>query len=148
MKERKQVQEAMQRLGEFVRTRRQSLELSLSKAGELADVDRTYWRRLEDGEYQDPSPRVLARVAEVLDVRPTDLFVLAGFPIGGELPGFGPYLRSKFHLPPEAIDQLESYFAFMRAQYGIPDDQPVFPPKDDKLFKTQQVREPGDQRAA
>ena len=86
----------------------------------------------------------LDRIAEVLECQPADLYTLAGYKPTGELPTFKPYLRATSpHLPPEAIDQLESYYRFLRAQYGIADDQPVFPPKpkDDRNQAT-------DRRAA
>ena len=76
-----------------------------------------------------PSPKPLDLVADAIRAKPSDLYTLAGYKIGGDLPGIGPYLRSKYYLPPEAIDQLEGYFTFLRHQYGIPEDEPVFPPK-------------------
>jgi hypothetical protein len=39
------------------------------------------------------------------------------------------YHRQNEQLSPEALRDLEAYFAQLRAYYGIPDDQPVFPPR-------------------
>jgi cytochrome c553 len=39
------------------------------------------------------------------------------------------YHRQDEQLSPEALRDLEAYFAQLRAYYGIPDDQPVFPPR-------------------
>jgi transcriptional regulator with XRE-family HTH domain len=116
-------------LGEFIKSRRESQNITKADACRQSRLDYSYWVKLEAGVYQMPSPKALDLVADVISCKPADLYVLAGYKIGGELPGFGPYLRSKYHLPPEAIDQLESYFSFLRHQYGIPWDQPVFPPK-------------------
>ncbi len=116
-------------LGEFVKSRRESRNLSKAEACRQSGLDYSYWVKLEAGVYEMPSPKALDLVANVIGCKPADLYVLAGYRIGGELPGFGPYLRSKYHLPGEAIEQLESYFSFLRSQYGIADDEPVFPPK-------------------
>jgi len=117
-------------LGEFIRTRRESRSITKADACRQSGLDYSFWSKLEGGVYLMPSPKALDLVAKVIDAKPADLYVLAGYKIGGELPGFGAYLRSTTYLPPEAIDQLERYFAFLRAQYGIDDDQPVFPPKN------------------
>jgi len=117
-------------LGEFIKTRRESRDITKADAVRQTGLDYSYWVKLENGVYLMPSPKALELVAAVIGVEPADLYALAGYRINGELPSFGPYLRSKYHLPPRAIDQLESYFTFLRAQYGIADDQPVFPPKD------------------
>lgn len=116
-------------LGGFIKSRRESRGISKAEACRRSGLDYSYWVKLEAGVYEMPSPKALDAVAAVIGCKPADLYVLAGYKIGGELPGFGPYLRATTYLPPEAIDQLESYFAFLRSQYGIPDDQPVFPPK-------------------
>lgn len=116
-------------LGEFIKTRRTSRGITKADACRQSGLDYSYWHKLEAGVYEMPSPKALDLVAEVISVKPADLYALAGYRLGGDLPGLGPYLRSKYHLPPEAIDQLESYFGFLRAQYGIAEDQPVFPPK-------------------
>lgn len=136
-------------LGSFVKARRESKGLSRRQVADACGVDYSYIGKLESGEYRHPSPLVLDAIAREIGCKPTDLYVLAGYKIGGDLPGFGPYLRATTHLPPEAIDQLESYFAFLRSQYGIPEDQPVFPPKprnDDTHARGDE--HPGGRRAA
>lgn len=116
-------------LGEFIKSRRLSRGMSRSGVATATGLDYSYIGKLESGEYRMPSPEALRLIAGAIGCKPNDLYVLAGYKIGGELPGFGSYLRSKYNMPPEAIDQLEVFFAFLRAQYGIDDDQPVFPPK-------------------
>ncbi len=130
-------------LGDFIKTRRESRNISRAEAARAAGIDYSYIGKLESGEYRHPSPTVLDKVAKVIGVKPADLYVLAGYKIGGDLPGFGPYLRSKYQLPGEAIEQLEGYFSFLRNQYGIPEDEPVFPPK-----QAPGSEEPSEGRAA
>jgi hypothetical protein len=50
-------------------------------------------------------------------VAPTDLYVLAGYGGSETLPGFAPYLRAKYDLPPEAISQLEAHFELLNQKY-------------------------------
>ena len=38
-----------------------------------------------------------------------------------------PYFRGNDHLSADDIRELEHYFAFLRSQYGIPEDASVFP---------------------
>lgn len=119
-----------QTIGEFIQARREAHGISRPEAASQADIDPSYWRRIEAGERKEPNPQVLRRIADVIDCPVEDLYALVGYEPASQLPSFQPYLRSKYHLPPEAIDQLEGYFAFLRSQYGIPDDQPVYPAKD------------------
>lgn len=116
-------------LGDYIKGRRESRGLSYYEAADASDLDHTYWRKLEAGAYASPRPQVLQAIAAVIEAPLADLYALAGIAPTEELPAFAPYLRGKYHLPSEAIDQLEGYFAFLRSQYGIPDDTPVFPPK-------------------
>jgi transcriptional regulator with XRE-family HTH domain len=105
--------------------------LGLSRAGaaEASDLDSSYWAKLENGHYTKPAPPHLSAIADVLDVPIADLYTLAGYEIPDGLPGFHPYMRAKYDLPPEAVAQLEGYFDYLRNYYGVPKDQPVYPPK-------------------
>lgn len=122
-------------LGDYVRKRRESRGLSYYEAAEASDLDHTYWRKLEAGHYASPRPHVLQAIAGVIDAPLSDLYALAGYPSAEDLPGFAPYLRGKYHLPAEAIEQLEGYFSFLRNQYGIDKNTPVFPPRPKKADK-------------
>lgn len=127
-------------LGEYVRARRLALDMTLQDAAERSGVDRSYWSRLETGEYQTPNPRFLVAMARALDIEPEDLYALAGYAVPEKLPELVPYLRAATPLPPEAIRDLEKYYAQLRAYYGIPEDQPVFPPRPvDKTAKPKQA---------
>lgn len=116
-------------LGDFIRARRTSRGLSVEEAAEAADLDRSYWNKLEAGQYESPSPRYLTAIAEVLQAPLADLYSLIGYAVPDSPPSFPAYLRSTSYLSPEDIRQMEGLYKFLRAQYDIPDDQPVFPPK-------------------
>lgn len=124
-----------QSLGEFIRDRRVSWGLSLDDAAERSGLHMSYWSKLENGLYDAPSPKHLQSIARALDVPFEDLYGLAGYEIPERLPSFKPYLRAKYELPPKAVAELERYFELLRAYYGIPKDQPVFPPKSTQVPK-------------
>jgi transcriptional regulator with XRE-family HTH domain len=118
-----------QSLGEYVKSRRLSLGLSLAGAGGTSGLHLSYWSKLEAGQYEAPAPKYLKIIASSLMVPIEDLYGLAGYDIPKRLPTFKPYLRAKYDLPPEAVGELERYFELLRNYYNIPKDQPVFPPK-------------------
>ena len=96
-------------LGEFIKSRRESRNITKADACRRSGLDYSYWVKLEAGVYQMPSPKALDLVADVIGCKPADLYVLAGYKIGGELPGFGAYLRTTTYLPPEAIDHVRAH---------------------------------------
>jgi transcriptional regulator with XRE-family HTH domain len=118
-----------QSLGDYIKARRLSLGLSRAGAAEASDLDPSYWAKLETGHYQNPAPQHLSTIAGVLGVPLADLYGLAGYEIPEGLPNLQPYLRAKYDLPHEAVVDLERYFELLRNYYGVPNDQPVFPPK-------------------
>jgi transcriptional regulator with XRE-family HTH domain len=118
-----------QTLGDYVRDRRESRGLNYYQAAEHSGLNHTFWRKLEDGQYEAPSPRSLLAIAKTLAVPIEDLYSLAGYDIPARLPSFKPYLRARYDLPHEAVSDLERYFELLRNYYGIPKDKPVFPPK-------------------
>lgn len=53
------------------------------------------------------------------------------------------YLRpGQRDLPPEAIRDLEQYLEMLRSYYGIPADQPVFPPRPKAVQRKTQAAKP------
>jgi transcriptional regulator with XRE-family HTH domain len=118
-----------QTLGQFIRARRLSRDMSLDEAAAASGLHRSYWNKLESGHYNAPAPKHLQVIARTLGVPFEDLYGLAGYEAPERLPSFTPYLRTKYELPPEAVTDLERYFELLRNYYDIPRDQPVYPPK-------------------
>jgi len=118
-----------QSLGDFVRARRTSKGMSLADAAAASGLHHSYWSYLENGRYQNPAAGHLRTIAKALDLPAEDLYGMAGYDIPERLPSFQPYLRAKYDLPPEAVADLERYFDYLRNYYGVPKDQPIFPPK-------------------
>ena len=113
----KPASEASARLGEYVQQLRTERALGVRGLAARARVDPSYLSRLEHGRIGSPDARLVWRIARALDVEVADLYLEAGFGDAHGLPGFGPYLRAKYHLPPEAVSQLEAHFALINEKY-------------------------------
>jgi transcriptional regulator with XRE-family HTH domain len=105
----------MTELGQHVRTLREARGLSVRGLAAQANVDATWLSRIERGVYTSPDPRHLLRLAKALEVEVEELYEDAGYT--GGLPAFSPYLRAKYDLPQEAIDQLEAHFELINEKY-------------------------------
>jgi transcriptional regulator with XRE-family HTH domain len=104
-------------LGELLHKLRVERDLSLRGLAATAGLDATWLMRVERGQYQSPDPRLLRRLAEVLDIDTADLFLAADYRGSEGLPGFAPYLRAKYDLPNEAVEQLAAHFELINEKY-------------------------------
>ncbi len=104
-------------LGDYVKRHRLRRRLSIRALAAEAEVDFSWLSRLERGDYASPDPRHLRQLAEALRIAAADLYVLAGYRGSEGLPGFAPYLRAKYDLPAEAIEQLEAHFDLINERY-------------------------------
>ena len=105
-------------LGDYVRRSRLREGWSIRRLAAAVGVDATWLSRLERGGYTSPDPRRLRRLSEVLNLAATDLFAMVGYRGAEGLPAFGPYLRAKYDLPPEAIEQLLAHFSLVNDRFG------------------------------
>lgn len=145
----KEMSQAKRRsLPKFVKSRREELGLSANEAARRAGLNISYWAKLEAGNYEAPGPTTLQAVAAVLEIPVQDLYVLVGYDTPTELPALRPYLRSRYNLPPQAVADLERYMDFLRSQYGIPADKPVFPPKKNETKQSPPRRPKSPKRRA
>jgi HTH-type transcriptional regulator, competence development regulator len=69
----------LMKLGEALRDAREERGLSLSATAEPARISAAYLHKLERGVVDNPSPRVLARVAAALEMPYLRLMQLAGY---------------------------------------------------------------------
>ena len=115
----KPASEASARLGAYVQQLRHDRALSVRALAARAKVDFSWLSRLEHGRFASPDARSLWRIARALDVEVADIYLEAGFGDAHGLPGFGPYLRAKYHLPDVAIAQLQAHFALINEKYHI-----------------------------
>lgn len=107
------------RLGALIRTQRLEAGLSLRGLAARSGVNYSTLSRIEDGQAASPDASKLRAIALALDIDPQDLYALAGYSVSQGLPTFAPYLRSKYDLSDQAIDELESYFNMLRKRYGF-----------------------------
>ncbi len=104
-------------LANLVRSERERQGLSVRGLAAAAGVDWSWLARLERGEYTTPDPRGLREVARALEIDVSDLYLAAGYQEGTNLPGFTPYLRAKYDLPDEAVQQLTAHFELLHEKY-------------------------------
>ena len=110
-------------LGRLIKQYRQAKGLSLRNAAEPMRVHHSYLARLEAGDYEVPKPQQLKTIARVLDIPIEDLYALAGYVVEDRLPDFGPYLRTKYDLPDEAVERLDEYFQMLKERYGVGEEE-------------------------
>jgi transcriptional regulator with XRE-family HTH domain len=113
----KPISDASAKLGAHLQQLRSERKLTMRALAARARVDFSYIGRLERGQIASPSALYLWRVARALGVEVADLYLEAGFGDAHGLPGLRPYLRAKYHLPDEAIRQLEEHFALINERY-------------------------------
>ncbi len=88
-------QEQAQRLGNWLRERRQEAGLStIQLAKQVGTTDGTI-TRIEQGAFAAPAPAKLSRMAEALDLSLADVYAMADYAVPADLPSFQPYLRRK-----------------------------------------------------
>lgn len=97
--------------------------LTLRQTAEPARLSPAYLHKLEHGRVKSPSPAVLERLANALQIDYKELLVLAGhpLPVGARSRSTpkGSLLRTKLlneTLTPEEAIKLEQYLAFLRHQ--------------------------------
>jgi transcriptional regulator with XRE-family HTH domain len=107
------------KLGAYIKAQREALGISQRRLAQRTEIHHSYLARMEAGDYSQPSPAVLHRIAEALDLEPEDLFALAGHTVPNELPSFAPYLRAKYEISDQAARELTDYFRYMSERYDI-----------------------------
>jgi transcriptional regulator with XRE-family HTH domain len=111
-------------IGEFIRSQRRLVRLSLRQAAELAKVSNAYLSQIERGIYR-PSAKVLSRLADVLQVSAETLYQKAGFlheDAAGERRDVEESIRLDPRLTPEQKDTLiRVYRGFAGSDRAAPD---------------------------
>lgn len=101
-------------------------EKSIYALGKETDIHRSTLQLLEGGKIRTPSPEYLARIADALDLKLSDLYPLAGYAVPGDLPDFDGYLAAKFRgLPHDAIDELTGHLRYLSDKHGLVPEGPA-----------------------
>ncbi|MBZ5735123.1 helix-turn-helix domain-containing protein [Nocardioides sp. TRM66260-LWL] len=104
-------------LGRYLEAARQDAGLSLRQLAEAADVQLTIVARLMRDEVKKPAPAVLMRLAPVLELRTSDLFLVAGLPTPTDLPSVEALLRAEYDLPEDAVAEAKQQIEAIVARY-------------------------------
>lgn len=117
----------LEALGALLKSSRQGKKLSLAATARPARISPAYLQKLELGSVKNPSPRVLHRVAGVLELSYTRLMELAGYAMpdsnisteettpGGK-PGEGRLAASIEALSPEEQQAVAAFITYLKAQ--------------------------------
>jgi transcriptional regulator with XRE-family HTH domain len=109
--------ESSLKLGAYVQQLRAGRGLTVRGLAARAGLDASWVSRLENGHIASPDARYLWRISRCLGVEVADIYLEAGYGDAHGLPGFGPYLRAKYHLSDKAIAQLEAHFELYQQQH-------------------------------
>ena len=105
-------------LGQFIQRQREAKGLSIRGLARETGLPPATVYRIEQGEFEQPAPEKLQRLARALEADVEDLYALAGYMMPEGLPDFAPYLRAKFALPDRAVNELDAYFRLLQEKYG------------------------------
>ncbi len=110
-------------LGNELKTERKSKGLSLHAVAKPAKISATYLQKLESGIVKNPSPRVLNRIAEVLEVSYSKLMKLAGYilpaPLSTGTPDKADLPKDTLYpgdLSAEELKAVAAFIAYLKAQ--------------------------------
>lgn len=109
-------------LGRLIAQARKGKGYSLRALSEVTGYPFGWLARLEHGDYQQPAPDRLARLAEALDIPPERLDRITRGHVSQALPGVRTYLRTKYELTPDQITQIEALVATLRCESGKGDE--------------------------
>jgi transcriptional regulator with XRE-family HTH domain len=104
----------IKQLGKLLQRHRHAVGLSLDQLAGATGINKSSIHRIEQGQFEAPSPQTLQRIAAALGTEVEDYFALAGYFTPHGLPGLAPYLRAKYGASPELASQVEDYFAWLR----------------------------------
>ena len=93
-------------LGDLIREQRQARGLSQRALAKAVGLQNSRLARLENDEVERVDPRLLQRIAYVLDSSLEDYYLLAGYPLPQRLPELRVYMRTKYQLSDEEIGEV------------------------------------------
>jgi transcriptional regulator with XRE-family HTH domain len=106
--------------GAMLRQRRQALHLTVRQVGDAAHIPNTTISRIETGSFKAPRPDKLARIAQVLELSPAEVFARVGYLSSGDLPTFPTYLRTSYpDLPDHVIERLHGHLLDALSEFGL-----------------------------
>lgn len=111
-------------LGQYLEKGRQNAGMSLRQLSAASDVPTTTLRRILDNEVESPSVEHLQRIARILELDEAEIFAFIGVTPPKGLPSVAPYLRAKYKLQGEALnDATEEILKIINKYDGTPPDK-------------------------
>ena len=108
-------------LGHLVRAARHAHGLATPALAQAVGVNQSSIVRLENGRFAKPTPAVLQRISEVLEIPLMQLYALADIP----MPALQPYLRASYGLSHEDVENVHQYIQQLAARYGADGTGPL-----------------------
>ena len=102
------------KLGATIREARAARGLSVRDLADEIGMNFSWVSYLEAGRVHRPAITALKQLSRALDISPGALFELAGYASRDTLPDLRDYLRLKYRLRPEAIDEVAQCFDAVR----------------------------------
>lgn len=102
-------------LGQYLEQARAEAGLSLRQLAASAGVHYSSVNRLLKDEVEEPVPDHLMGLAQALDLKATDLFLLAGLPIPKELPSVEAMLRAEYGLSEQGLAEAKRHIESIAA---------------------------------
>ena len=100
--------------------KREAIGLSQAGLAAEAEVSAPYLSRLERGEYTNPSPVLLMRIAQRLDIPLADLYAITGCLLPSELPGYEAYLHAMHpDWPADSVQELVDFYTFLKQRNSL-----------------------------
>jgi transcriptional regulator with XRE-family HTH domain len=137
-------QEPIAKLGEVLRDFRKDLGLSLRKAAYTAGISPAHLCKIEKGNsFKSLGIHVPLRLCKVYQVSLAAILNMAGFTEKSDdyLPPLEHYLRMKFHLPPQAIRDIEIAKTVVETKYQSVVQAPVVDRNGRKFNSSRQPRQ-------
>ena len=108
----------METLADVLRTRRESLRLSLRDVEEKTRISNAYLSQLENRKITRPSPSVLKKLADVYELSFARLMHLAGHPVAGVRETRAAFRRANVfdEITKEEEKELLEYLTFLRTR--------------------------------
>ena len=109
---------SMQDLAKYLQTLRPAGKPSLRVIAERSKLSHAFLSKLEAGQYQSVGTETLRAVATGYGVPVEKLLEVAGVTQEATLPELGAYLRSKYGLTEEAIEETKTFIKQARKRHG------------------------------
>ncbi|MEW6407885.1 MAG: helix-turn-helix transcriptional regulator [Patescibacteria group bacterium] len=110
----------MIKLGDYLKKLRKELGLSIREAAKRTKFTPSYLSRIESGNFKSIGIETLVRLSYLYEIPITDFLKESGFlekSDGDNLPEFPFYLKAKYHLPPQAIRDMEMALEIVKNKY-------------------------------